>query len=131
MRSFIQLTAMSARNSNTQSPMNNLILCHVLTGFSTSLVLVYVILDLYGVGHEFVNVAHDGVRLGCRHPSGGRKIVPSLLYDGIALDVNQHAVMLDYAVVLPGVLPVNLSLVHAVTSYAGVCAVVIDCVICG
>lgn len=93
------------------------------------LVSVYVILDLYGVGHEFVNVAHDGVRLGCRHPSGGRKIVPSLLYDGIALDVNQHAVMLDYAVVLPGVLPVNLSLVHAVTSYTGVRAVVINRVI--
>lgn len=93
------------------------------------LVSVYVILDLYGVGHEFVNVAHDGVRLGCRLPSGGRKVVPPLLYDGIALDVNQHAVLLDYAVVLPGVLPVDLSLVHAVTSCTGVCAVVINRVI--
>lgn len=55
--------------------------------------------------------------------------MPSLLYDGIALDVNKHAVMLDYAVVLPGVLPVDLSLVHAVTSYTGVCAVVINRVI--
>lgn len=95
------------------------------------LVSVHVILDLYGVGHECVNVAHDGVRLGCRLPSGGRKIVPPLLYDGVALDVHQHAVMFDYAVLLPGVLPVDLSLVHAVTSYAGACAVVIDCVICG
>lgn len=69
MRSFIQLTAMSARNSNTQSPMNNLILCHVL------------------------------------------------------------AVMLEYAVLLPCVLPVDLSLVHAITSYTGVCAVVINRVI--
>lgn len=93
------------------------------------LVSVHVILDLYGVGHECVNVAHDGVRLGCRHPSGGRKIVPPLLYDGIALDVNQHAVLLEYAVVLLGVLPVDLSLVHAVTSYAVVCTVVINRVI--
>lgn len=93
------------------------------------LVSVYVILDLYGVGHEFVNVAHDGVRLGCRHPSGGRKIVPPLLYDGVALDIDKHAVLLEYAVALPGVLPVDLSLVHAVTSYTGVCAVVINRVI--
>ena len=93
------------------------------------LVSVYVILDLYGVGHEFVNVAHDGVRLGCRHPSGGRKIVPPLLYDGVALDIDKHAVLLEYAVVLPGVLPMDLSLVHAVTSYTGVCAVVINRVI--
>ena len=93
------------------------------------LVSVYEILDLYGVGHECVNVAHDGVRLGCHLPSGGRKIVPPLLYDGIALDVNKHAVLLEYAVVLPGVLPVDLSLVHAVTSYTGVCAVVINRVI--
>ena len=95
------------------------------------LVSVHVILDLYGVGHEFVNVAHDGVRLGCRLPSGGRKVVPPLLDYGVALDIDKHAVMLEYAVVLPGVLPVDLSLVHAVTSYTGVCAVVIDCVICG
>lgn len=95
------------------------------------LVSVYVILDLYGVGHEFVNVAHDGVRLGCRHPSGGRKIVPPLFDYSVSIDVNKHAVLPEYDVVLPGVLPVDLSLVHAVTSYAGVCAVVIDCVICG
>lgn len=95
------------------------------------LVSGHVILDLHGVGHEFVDVAHDGVRLGRCLPSGGRKIMPPLLYDGIALDVHQHAVLLEYAVVLPGVLPVDLSLVHAVTSYTGVCAVVIDCVICG
>lgn len=93
------------------------------------LVSVHVILYLYGVGHEFVNVAHDGVRLGCRYPSGGRKIVPPLLDYGVALDVNQHAVLLEYAVVLPGVLPMDLSLVHAVTSYTGVCAVVINRVI--
>ena len=93
------------------------------------LVSVHVILDLYGVGHECVNVAHDGVRLGRCLPSGGRKIMPPLLDYGVALDVHQHAVMLEYAVVQPGVLPVDLSLVHAVTSYTGVCAVVIDCVI--
>ena len=51
--------------------------------------------------------------------------MPPLLDNGVALDIDQHAVMLEYAVVLPGVLPVNLSLVHAVTSYTGVCAVVI------
>lgn len=93
------------------------------------LVSVHVILYLHGVGHEFVNVYHDGVRLGCRLPSGGRKIVPPLFDYGVALDVHQHAVMLEYAVVLPGVLPVDLSLVHAVTSYTGVCAVVINRVI--
>lgn len=93
------------------------------------LVSVYVILDLYGVGHEFVNVAYDGVRLGRCLPSGGRKVVPPLLYYGVALDVHQHAVMLDYAVMLLGVLPVDLSLVHTVTSYTGVCAVVINRVI--
>lgn len=93
------------------------------------LVSGHVILYLYGVGHEFVNVAHDGVRLGCPHPSGGRKIVPPFLDYSVALDVHQHAVMFDYAVVLPGVLPVDLSLVHAVTSYTGVCAVVINHVI--
>lgn len=93
------------------------------------LVSGHVILNLYGVGHEFVNVAHDGVRFGCRHPSGGRKIVPPLLYYGVSLDVHKHAVMFDYAVLLPGVLPVDLSLVHAVTSYTGVCAVVINRVI--
>lgn len=96
-----------------------------------SLVSVHVKLDLYGVRYENVCIAHDGVRLGCRLPSGGRKVVPPLLDNGVALDIDQHAVMLEYAVVLPGVLPVNLSLVHAVTSYTGVCAVVIDCVICG
>ncbi len=93
------------------------------------LVSVHVILYLYGVGHECVNVAHDGVRLGCRHPSGGRKIVPPLLYDGVALDIDKHAVLLEYAVMLLGVLPVDLSLVNAVTSYACVCAVVINRVI--
>lgn len=93
------------------------------------LVSVHVIPDLYGVGHEFINVYNDGVRLGCRHPSGGRKVVPTLLDNGVALDIDQHAVMLEYAVVLPGVLPVDLSLVHAVTSYTGVCAVVINRVI--
>lgn len=93
------------------------------------LVSVHVILYLYGVGHEFVNVAYDGVRLGRCLPSGGRKIVPPFLDYGVALDIDQHAVMLEYAVVLPGVLPVDLSLVHAVTSYTGVCAVVINRVI--
>lgn len=93
------------------------------------LVSVHVILYLYGVGHEFVNVAHDGVGLCCRHPSGGRKIVPPLFDYSVALDVHQHAVMFDYAVLLPGVLQVDLSLVHAVTSYTGVCAVVINRVI--
>lgn len=39
MRSFIQQTAKIVRNSNTQSPANNLILCHVPTGFSTYFVL--------------------------------------------------------------------------------------------
>lgn len=56
--------------------------------------------------------------------------MPPLLDYSVALDVHQHAVMLDYAVVLPGVLPVDLSLVHAVTSYTGVCAVAINRVIC-
>lgn len=95
------------------------------------LVSVNVIFDLYGVSHEFVNVAHDGVRLGRCSPSGGRKVVPPLFDYGVALDIDQHAVLLDYAVVLPGVLPVDLSLVHAVTSYTGVYAVVINRVICG
>lgn len=93
------------------------------------LVSVHVILDLYGVGHECVDVAHDGVGLGRYLPSGGRKIVPPLFDYSVALDVHQHAVMLEYAVVLPGVLQVDLSLVHAVTSYTGVCAVVINRVI--
>lgn len=93
------------------------------------LVSVHVILYLYGVGHEFVNVVHDGIRLGRCPPSGGRKIVPPLFDYGVALDVHQHAVLLEYAVVLPGVLPVDLSLVHAVTSCTGVCAVVINRVI--
>jgi len=57
--------------------------------------------------------------------------VPPLLYDGVALDIDKHAVLLEYAVVLPGVLQVDLSLVHAVTSYTGVCAVVINRVILG
>ena len=95
------------------------------------LVSVHEILDLYGVGHKFVNVAHDGVRLCCRLPSGGRKVVPPLLDYGVALDIDKHAVLPEYAVVLPGVLPVDLSLVHAVTSYACVCAVVINRVILG
>ena len=93
------------------------------------LVSVHVILDLYGVGHEFVNVANDGVRLGCRNPSGSRKIMPPLLDYGVSIDVHKHAVMLVYAIVLLGVLPVDLSLVHDVTSYTGVCAVVINRVI--
>ena len=93
------------------------------------LVSVHEILDLYGVCHKFVNVAHDGVRLCCRLPSGGRKVVPPLLDYGVALDIDKHAVLPEYAVVLLGVLPVDLSLVHAVTSYTGVCAVVIGCVI--
>lgn len=95
------------------------------------LVSVHVILDLYGVRYENIGIAYDGVRLGRCLPSGGRKIMPPLLDYGVALDVHHHAVLLEYAVVLPGVLPVDLSLVHAVTSYAGVCAVVIDRVICG
>ena len=95
------------------------------------LVSVHVILGLYGVGHECVNVARDGVRLGRCLPSGGRKIVPPLFDYSVALDVHQHAVLLDYGVALPGVLPVDLSLVHAVTSYTGVYAVVINRVICG
>lgn len=93
------------------------------------LVSVHVIFDLYGVSHENIGIAYDGVRLGYRHPSGGRKVVPPLLDYGVALDVHQHAVMLEYAVVLPDVLPVDLSLVHAVTSCTGVCAVVINSVI--
>lgn len=93
------------------------------------LVSVHVILDLYGVSHENIGIAYDGVRLGRCLPSGGRKIVPPLLDYGVALDIDKHTVLLEYAVVLPGVLPVDLSLVHAVTSYAGVFAVVINCVI--
>lgn len=95
------------------------------------LVSVHVILDLYGVRYENIGIAYDGVCLGYRLPYGGRKIVPPLFDYSVALDVHKHAVMLEYAVVLPGVLPVDLSLVHAVTSYAGVCAVVIDRVIWG
>lgn len=93
------------------------------------LVSVYVILYLYGVGHEFIDVEYDCVRLGRCLPSGGRKIMPTLLDYSVALDIDQHAVVLEYAVVLLGVLPVDLSLVHAVTSYTGVCAVVINRVI--
>lgn len=55
--------------------------------------------------------------------------MPPLFDYSVAIDVHQHAVLLEYAVVLPGVLPVDLSLVHAVTSCAAMCAVVIDCVI--
>ena len=55
--------------------------------------------------------------------------MPTLLDYGVAIDVNKHAVMLEYAVVLMCVLPVDLSLVHTVTSYAGVCAFVINLVI--
>ena len=93
------------------------------------LVSVHVILDINGVGHEFVNVYHDGVSLGCRLPSGGRNVVPAFLDYGVALDIDKHAVLPEYAVVLLGVLTVDLSLVHAVTSYTGVCAVVINRVI--
>lgn len=93
------------------------------------LVSVHVILDLYGVGHENVGIAYDGVRLGRCLPSGGRKIVPPLFDYSVALDVHKHAVLLDYGVALPCVLPVDLSLVHAVTSCTGVCAVVINRVI--
>lgn len=57
--------------------------------------------------------------------------MPPLLYNGVSIDVYQHAVLLEYAVMLPCVLPVDLSLVHAVTSYTGVYAVVINRVICG
>lgn len=95
------------------------------------LVSVHVILDFQGVCYENVGIAYDGVRLGRCLPSGGRKIVPPLLDYGVALDIDKHTVLLEYAVVLPGVLPVDLSLVHAVTSYAGVFAVVINRVICG
>lgn len=95
------------------------------------LVSVDVILDLYGVSHENIGIAYDGVRLGRCLPSDGRKIVPPLLDYGVALDIDKHTVLLEYAVVLPGVLPVDLSLVHAVTSYTGVYAVVINRVICG
>lgn len=93
------------------------------------LVSVHVILDLYGVSHVNIGIAYDGVRLGRCLPSDARKIVPPLFDYGVALDVYQHAVMLEYAVVLLGVLPVDLSLVHAVTSCTGVCAVVINRVI--
>lgn len=95
------------------------------------LVSVNVILDLYGVGYENIGIAYDGVCLGRCLPSGGRKVVPPLLDYGVALDVHQHAVMLEYAVVLPGVLPVDLSLAHAVMSCAGVCTIAINRVICG
>lgn len=92
-------------------------------------VSVHVILYLYGVSHENIGIANDGVRLGYRLPYGGRKIVPPLFDYSVALDVHKHAVMLEYAVVLPGVLPVDLLLAHAVTSCTGVCAVVINRVI--
>lgn len=95
------------------------------------LVSVHVILDLYGVSHENIGIAYDGVHLGRCLPSDGRKIVPPLLDYGVALDIDKHTVLLEYAVVLPGVLPVDLSLVHAVTSYTGVYAIVINRVICG
>lgn len=95
------------------------------------LVSVHVILDFQGVCYENVGIANDGVRLGRGLPSGGRKIVPPLLDYGVALDIDKHAVMLEYAVVLLGVLPVYMSLFHAVTSCTGVCAVVINRVILG
>lgn len=95
------------------------------------LVSVHVILDFQGVCYENVGIANDGVRLGRCLPSDGRKIVPPLLDYGVALDIDKHTVLLEYAVVLSGVLPVDLSLVHAVTSYTGVYAVVINRVICG
>ena len=95
------------------------------------LVSVHVILDLQGVFYENVGIANDGVRLGRGLPFGGRKIVPSLLDYGVSLDVHHHAVLLEYAVLLSCFLPVDLSLVHAVTSYTGVCAVVINRVILG
>lgn len=94
-------------------------------------VSVHVILDLYGVGHEFVDVENEGVRLGQSLPPCGRKIVPTLLDYGVALDIDKHAVLLDYAVVLLDLLPVALPMVHAVTSYTGVCAIVINSVILG
>lgn len=95
------------------------------------LVSVHVILNFQGVCYENVGIANDGVRLGRCPPSGSRKIMPPLLYNGVSIDVYQHAVLLEYAVMLPCVLPVDLSLVHAVTSYTGVYAVVINRVICG
>ena len=55
--------------------------------------------------------------------------MPPLLDYSVALDIDKHAVMLEYAVVLLGVLPLDLSLVHAVTSCTGVCAVVINSVL--
>ena len=57
--------------------------------------------------------------------------MPPLLDYGVALDIDKHAVLPEYAVVMLGVLPVDLSLVHAVTSYTGMCAVVINRVILG
>lgn len=95
------------------------------------LVSVHVILCLYGVGHEFVDVEYEGVRLGRSLPPCGRKIVPTFLDYGVALDIDKHAVLLDYAVVLLDLLPVALPMVHAVTSYTGVCAIVINSVILG
>lgn len=95
------------------------------------LISVHEILDLYGVSHENIGIAYDGVRLGRCLPSGGRKIVPPLLDYGVAFDIDKHTVLLEYAVMLPCVLPVDLSLVHAVTSYTGVCAIAINSVICG
>ena len=58
------------------------------------LVSVHVILDLHGVGHKCIDVANDGVCLGRCLPSGGRKVMPPLLDYGVALDIDQHAVML-------------------------------------
>ena len=80
------------------------------------LVSVHVILDLYGVSHENIGIAYDGVRLGRCLPSCGRKVMPPLLDYGVALDIDKHTVLLEYAVVLPGVLPVDLPMAHTVTS---------------
>lgn len=80
------------------------------------LVSVHVILDLQGVCYENVGIANDGVRLGRCSPSGGRKVVPPLFDYGVALDIDQHAVLLEYAVMLPCVLPVDLPMAHTVTS---------------
>lgn len=57
--------------------------------------------------------------------------MPPLLDDGVALDIDKYAVLLEYAVLLLDLLPVALPMVYAVTSYTGVCAIAIDCVICG
>lgn len=80
------------------------------------LISVHEILDLYGVSHENIGIAYDGVRLGRCLQSGGRKIVPPLLDYGVAFDIDKHTVLLEYAVMLPCVLPVDLPMAHTVTS---------------